>query len=487
MLKRAFSFLVGTERAVAADYERWSRAQLIDRIRELERGCSGESVEKHTTSNTSSGETIPNKDSACVSSKSEGTTVATSTGTDTTKTTNTSSTVTTSTTKGTKKPFNITDHNRRFIALRFAYTGWNYNGLAFQNEPTPLPTVEEVILKALATAKLIAAPEPHCCGFSRCGRTDKGVSALNQVISLKVRSRLSTEEQQLASNDSKEIPYVTVLNTLLPTDIRVTAVCLRPPEGFDARFSCDHRHYKYVFRHHPDLDLDLMRQAALKFEGGHDFRNFCKIDGSKQITNYRRQVISAQILPLKKNSNESGKQIDDFYVFDLKGSAFLWHQVRCMMAILFLVGQKLESPEIIDKLLDVTQVTGRPVYEMADDLPLVLYDCVFPEMEWLPGVDMSKGAKLVRDNADVMGLLTEVQIKAIVSDMLATVATFDETKITNLDGCGAVNIGDGRGRNYKKYTNVLARERLAGYEEVNAKHREKKRRRLERAETESAQ
>ena len=32
----------------------------------------------------------------------------------------------------------------RFVAFKFAYLGWNYNGLALQLEPTPLPTVEEV-------------------------------------------------------------------------------------------------------------------------------------------------------------------------------------------------------------------------------------------------------------------------------------------------------------------------------------------------------
>lgn len=30
----------------------------------------------------------------------------------------------------------------------------------------------------------------------------------------------------------------------------------------------------------------------------------------------------------------------------LKGSAFLWHQVRCMVAILFMVGQGIESPDV---------------------------------------------------------------------------------------------------------------------------------------------
>ena len=30
----------------------------------------------------------------------------------------------------------------------------------------------------------------------------------------------------------------------------------------------------------------------------------------------------------------------------IKGTAFLWHQVRCMVAVLFLIGQGLESPSV---------------------------------------------------------------------------------------------------------------------------------------------
>ena len=30
----------------------------------------------------------------------------------------------------------------------------------------------------------------------------------------------------------------------------------------------------------------------------------------------------------------------------VKGMAFLWHQVRCMVAILFLIGENLEEPEV---------------------------------------------------------------------------------------------------------------------------------------------
>lgn len=354
------------------------------------------------------------------------------------------------------------------MALRFAYAGWNYNGLAFQNEPTPLPTVEEEILKALSKAKLIAAVDPHCCKFSRCGRTDKGVSALNQVISLNVRSRLNETDQEDRSKDSQEIPYVTVLNTLLPNDIRVTAVCLRPPPDFDARFSCEYRHYKYIFNS-SGLDIDLMQQAAKKYEGGHDFRNFCKIDGSKQITNYKRSVLLANIEHFK----------DNYYVFDLKGSAFLWHQVRCMIAILFLVGQKYELIDIVDKLLDVTNMHLKPIYDLANDIPLVLYDCVFPEMEWIAGVDETKVAKIFRDNAQVMGLVNDVQVKAMITEMVANLAVYDESGYKHLNGAGVINIGDGKGRNFKKYVKIVDREFGDTFEVVNAKHREKKKRKLE--------
>lgn len=37
-------------------------------------------------------------------------------------------------------------------------------------------------------------------------------------------------------------------------------------------------------------------------------------------------------------------------------------QVRCMMAVLLLIGQKLEAPEIINQLLDVDRNPRKPQY-----------------------------------------------------------------------------------------------------------------------------
>lgn len=52
-----------------------------------------------------------------------------------------------------------------------------------------------------------------------------------------------------------------------------------------------------------------------------------------------------------------------------------------MVAIIFLVGQGLEEPSIVDELLDLDKNPRRPMYEMADDAPLVLWDCIFPETD----------------------------------------------------------------------------------------------------------
>jgi tRNA pseudouridine38/39 synthase len=89
------------------------------------------------------------------------------------------------------------------------------------------------------------------------------------------------------------------------------------------------------------------------------------------------------------------------YTFTLYGSAFLWHQVRHMVAILFLVGQGLEKPSLVTDLLDVDKCPGRPTYEMATDAPLVLWDCIFPReddperkdaLQWLyEGDGLGKG------------------------------------------------------------------------------------------------
>ena len=51
------------------------------------------------------------------------------------------------------------------------------------------------------------------------------------------------------------------------------------------------------------------------------------------------------------------------------------------MAILFLVGQRKEKSSIVDDLLDVTQWPCKPQYNIASELPLVLFDSYYKNIE----------------------------------------------------------------------------------------------------------
>lgn len=398
--------------------------------------------------------------------------------------------------------FDPSKYTTRFIALKFAYLGQKYNGLEHTNgNTTPLPTIEEVLWKALRRTRLILpetssddepddaqprALRPYSiywdgCDYSKAGRTDRGVSAFGQVVGLRVRSARPKRTTKAPSNQESgeqgdamqietpaetewddigdEISYIQTLNRVLPEDIRVLAWCPNPPPDFNARFSCRERRYRYFFTQpafsptpgsfgfenrsgNPKgprpkyregwLDIEAMREAAKHFEGTHDFRNFCKLDTSKQLENFQRVIWHSDIelvnpktnplgyvgrpgfQPLENHVSEAETSppetpdvtVPQVYTFTLHGSAFLWHQVRHMVAILFLVGQGLESPSIVPELLDVVKNPRKPSYEMASDAPLVLWDCIFPDessgsredaLDWVyagdPRLNKSRSAK----------------------------------------------------------------------------------------------
>ncbi|KAL0941022.1 tRNA pseudouridine synthase A [Colletotrichum truncatum] len=335
-------------------------------------------------------------------------------------------------------------YSTRFIALKLAYLGKRYGGFEYATSAA-LPTIEGELWNALTKACLIFPEDPEvvnfdCCEYSKCGRTDRGVSAFGQVIGLRVRSNKplpkpepvpaaegdvdtpmeGTAEQAEAQeedekkkkskkqkpevewSDAREIDYIKTLNRLLPDDIRILAWCPSPPPDFSARFSCEERQYRYFFTQpafapttgvsadglkEGYLDIEAMNEAAQRFVGNHDFRNFCKVDGSKQITNFERRMFEAGVeevkdvgsaLPYLGVSAADGGKLPKVYSFNIRGTAFLWHQIRHIVSILFLVGQRLEKPEIVTELLDIEKSPRKPNYDLAHETPLVLWNCVFP-------------------------------------------------------------------------------------------------------------
>nr|CAD7452153.1 unnamed protein product [Timema tahoe] len=280
---------------------------------------------------------------------------------------------------------------KRHVLLKVMYLGWDYQGLAKQEDTAE--TIEQHLFLALSTGCLVESRETS--NYHRCGRTDKGVSSFGQTISLDLRSSLS-QEQLAADPDMTEgeLPYTKILNRLLPEDIRVLEWRPAPPD-LSARFQCKQRTYKYFFPR-GDLNVQVMNSAARFIVGTHDFRNFCKMDVANGVVSFIRSIVSAQVSVMSRDPHMSADSGDtsgtedrlasrsgvpgyDMCVLTLVGHAFLWHQVRCIMGLLLLVGQGKEEADVVQELLDVDSHPRKPQYSMASELPLNLFHCEYEQ------------------------------------------------------------------------------------------------------------
>lgn len=84
------------------------------------------------------------------------------------------------------------------FALKICYLGHLYDGMALQLETEN--TVEEYLFKCMHTLNLIETPRPGA-DYTRAGRTDKGVSAMGNVIALKLRTK--NRKNNLLSNEGE--------------------------------------------------------------------------------------------------------------------------------------------------------------------------------------------------------------------------------------------------------------------------------------------
>lgn len=190
------------------------------------------------------------------------------------------------------------------------------------------------------------------------------------MISIDLRSKFPPEKQMTEESITNEIHYCDTLNRILPPDIR--AVAWQPlynPE-FSSRFDCRERIYRYFFPR-SNLNIDAMQQACKYLIGIHDFRNLCKMDVANGVIAFDRELRNVRVVDASgKNVNSSPY---DMHYVELIGKAFLWHQVRAIMAILLLVGQGDEKPEIIKELFDIERNPRTPQYSLAADYPLNLF------------------------------------------------------------------------------------------------------------------
>ncbi len=227
------------------------------------------------------------------------------------------------------------------VAFKLGYLGGRYYG--FQLQPNVL-TVQSVVREALRGLAL------NDGSFCYAGRTDRGVSALGQVIDFFI------------DPEKADLAMPRVLNSRLPPDVWAWAWAA-VPENFSARHSALWREYRYVLSE-DGLDLDLMRKACLELLGVHDFRNLSSEKRRPTIRNLTKLEIS------EKNGS---------VILEVRADGFLWNMVRKIATVLEKVGSKERDIGWVRELLDTGINRG---VNPAPAEGLILMDVGYQGVEW---------------------------------------------------------------------------------------------------------
>lgn len=274
--------------------------------------------------------------------------------------------------------------------------------------------------------------------------------------------------------------YKRALNGVLPNEIRVVEAA--PVEdSFCARFNCQYREYFYFFQLN-GMDINKMRTACSYLEGEHDFRNFCKLN-VLATTNYVRTLHTVAIeknddirVDVFDNDNSSPNPFESYYL-RIRGNAFLYHMIRCIVTVLFKIGKGEDPPESINRLLDIENQPRRPGYAFASPYPLVLSNCAFDPDPFSKVADSTNYISS-RDpsgvyNRRINELMTEL---AVVSFMLrkrapekAKLIIFDDQKngsIFNNSECFSVEetIENLKGKKKQKFEEIIDWKKDKGIE-----------------------
>ncbi|ORM42177.1 tRNA pseudouridine(38/39) synthase [Babesia sp. Xinjiang] len=282
------------------------------------------------------------------------------------------------------------------VLVDFSYLGTGFHGLAYQvDEPN---TVEGHLFRALSVANI--ARDVQSNGYERCGRTDRDVHALHNYCSFftdpcSPDGPCSSVPSSYCDRGTcyRMNSFVKCVNKHLPSSIRINSVT-RVSDDFSARRDCLMRTYKYFFQL-GCMDLGLMKEGCKYFLGTHDFKQFCKVDNRNPIDTH------ATIM-----SFEVDRYNDLLCVATVTGRAFLWHQVRCMIGMLFEVGKGCVAPVKILCLLENPNLS-KFNYKMASAHGLILYECVHNiPYEGIPARNRAVYQQTLDDTIQTLGPLS---------------------------------------------------------------------------------
>ncbi len=222
------------------------------------------------------------------------------------------------------------------MILIVEYDGTRYHGFQFQeNAATIQQEIEEAIARLTGEQLRVMA----------ASRTDAGVHARGQVVSLRTDSSLPPRS------------FVSGLNRYLPEAIAVREAH-RADDSFDVRRDAVSREYKYyifnssvrsplnnghAYRVCGDLDVEAMNRAGQELVGEHDFASFVT-SMDEEIKSTVRSVYRAEM-----------ERDGDMDIFNMVASSFLPHQVRNTMGALIQVGRGKVSVDGFRGIIEARQ------------------------------------------------------------------------------------------------------------------------------------
>ncbi|XP_040054017.2 pseudouridylate synthase 1 homolog isoform X1 [Gasterosteus aculeatus] len=235
---------------------------------------------------------------------------------------------------------------KKKVALLVAYSGKGYYGMQRNTGTSQFRTIEDELVAALIKSGCI--PENHGdemkkMSFQRCARTDKGVSAAGQVVSLKLRLIEDTVEK---------------INEHLPQQIRVLGL-KRVTQGFNSKNNCDARTYAYMlptvafsskdydtadtaaFRLEPET-LQKVNSLFSLYKGTHNFHNFTsqKAPSDPSARRYITEMFCGE--PFMNSDTQ-------FAVITVRGQSFMLHQIRKMIGLVIAVAKGYAKEEVMER------------------------------------------------------------------------------------------------------------------------------------------
>ena len=204
------------------------------------------------------------------------------------------------------------------FALEIAYDGTDFLGYAKQ--PGKF-TVQGVLEKALC---LVLGTETFSTFVS--GRTDKGVHALSQVVSVSIEHTVQLDLDKLVRS----------LEKLTPESISVARAVV-VDEGFHARFSAVERRYWY-FISTSEFEIPHLRRVSWNvgssFDLGAFFAGAKTLVGEHDFSSFCRKDLNGGSLVRRVESVGLYESAVDLFVFEIRANAFCHQMVRSIVGFL---------------------------------------------------------------------------------------------------------------------------------------------------------